>query len=527
MSESAATVCDTPSSATTRVVDDGRNRMVTNVLASWGGQLIRIASGFLMPRLIDHHIGQEALGVWDVSWSIIAHLSLVQAGVSGSVNRYVARYRTNGSTNDINRAVSSVAAVLRAMGALVLLLAVVCVVFLDRILGASFHAHIVEARWLVFLLGVSTAVQLSTGMYGGVITGYHRWDLHNYVYAITNTVMLVGGAVVLMCGGGLIGLAVTSVTSEFLGRVMRWHYSKRLCPSLEISRKHMQWKTAREMMRFGSKMFLVQISQLVLNQTINILVALHFGPAAIALFARPSALLRHVEAISGKYANVLVPTAGVVQTSGDRAAQQELAVASSRVGMFLCLPIVLFLAILGDDLIHLWMGAKYVQSGLTLALSVGWFFYLANIPLFNVLSGFNMHGKTALANVIAAGIAIPSTWIAIALDQSLVVVAIANIFPVAVMNGLWMPLHACKRLELSPRSYFRQVWTAPILSALPFVVCLLAAKILFRHNPVAAVLFGAGVGGGVLATCYWFVAVPPHVKSKLKMKLKRRGLVPA
>lgn len=499
--------------------DDGRSRMASNVLASWGGQLIRIASGFVMPRLIDRHIGQEALGVWDVSWAIVSHLALVQAGVSGSVNRYVARFHAAGDQASINRVVSSVAGVLRTMGAMVFLLAVGAVAILPHLLGPAFGTHVFEARWLVFLLGISTAVQLSTGMYGGVITGYHRWDLHNLVYALTNTMMLVGGAAVLMAGGGLIGLAAMSVGSEFLGRFLRWRYAHKLCPGLEISRAHMRWATAREMMRFGGKMFLVQISQLVLNQTVNVFVALHFGPAAIALFARPSALLRHVEAITTKYANVLVPTAGVVQTSGDRAAQQELAIASSRVGMFLCLPIILFLAILGDDLIHVWMGAKYVESGLILALSIGWFFYLANIPLFNVLSGFNMHGKVAIANVIAAGLAIPATWAAISLHHGLVAVAIAAITPVALMNGLWLPLHACRRLGLSPLRYFAKTWQLPVACAAPFSACLVAAKMLFASSAGLSVLTGVALGGGVLAALYWFVAVPPGLKRKVKARL--------
>src|SRR4051812_29703641 len=58
--------------------EHGKERMVSNVLASWGGQAIRIVAGFVMPRLIDRHLGQEALGAWDVSWSITAHLALIQ-----------------------------------------------------------------------------------------------------------------------------------------------------------------------------------------------------------------------------------------------------------------------------------------------------------------------------------------------------------------------------------------------------------------------------------------------------------------
>src|SRR5690348_219890 len=76
-------------------VDDltGRDRMVSNVLASWAGHLVFIVAGFVMPRQIDRHIGQVGLGVWDFGWTAVNYFFLAQIGVGVSVNRYVARYR--------------------------------------------------------------------------------------------------------------------------------------------------------------------------------------------------------------------------------------------------------------------------------------------------------------------------------------------------------------------------------------------------------------------------------------------------
>ena len=50
---------------------NGRDRLVSNVIWSWAGHLVFVISGFLMPRLIDSHIGQVSLGVWDFCWSIV------------------------------------------------------------------------------------------------------------------------------------------------------------------------------------------------------------------------------------------------------------------------------------------------------------------------------------------------------------------------------------------------------------------------------------------------------------------------
>lgn len=504
--------------------DDGRSRLVGNVLASWAGQFIRIFAGFIMPRLIDAKIGQEALGVWDVSWAIMAHITLVQAGISGSINRYVARCLAAGDEAGLNRVVSSVAGVMRSMGALVFVLAIASALFLEKLTGASLGPHLGEARWVVFIIGVSSAVQLSTGMYGGVITGFHRWDLHNLGYIITNVTTLLGGTLVLSLGGGLVGLAATCLAAEFAARVLRWHYAYKLCPGLEIRWGHFRWHTAKELMRFGGKMFLVQISQLVLNQTLNFFIALNFGPAALALFARPAALIKHTEAIITKYANVLVPTAGVMQATDTRQAQQQLAIQSSRAAAYMCLPVVLFLVVLGDQVIHLWMGGRYVLPGLASALALGWFMYLANIPLFNVLSGFDLHGRVATANIIAAALALPSAWIAVRAGGGLIAVSVASIAPIAAMNAFWLPAHACRLLGIPIGRYLSEVWSGPLLCAAPFAGVLVAARLALPHSPAGALLSGLVAGGLVLAALYWRLALPETWRTKILRRLApRRG----
>ena len=84
--------------------------MLWNVLASWAGQLVFLLAGFFMPRMIDTHVGQAALGIWDFSWSLVSYFGLANLGVGSSVNRYVAMYRAANDITSLKTAVSSVLA---------------------------------------------------------------------------------------------------------------------------------------------------------------------------------------------------------------------------------------------------------------------------------------------------------------------------------------------------------------------------------------------------------------------------------
>jgi hypothetical protein len=78
--EAAATIKEPIAKAAPAEDRTGRSKLVSNVLFTWGGQMVFFVSGFIMPRMIDHKLGQEVLGVWDFSWALIATWRGIGAG---------------------------------------------------------------------------------------------------------------------------------------------------------------------------------------------------------------------------------------------------------------------------------------------------------------------------------------------------------------------------------------------------------------------------------------------------------------
>ena len=78
--------------------------------------------------------------------------------------------------------------------------------FADRLAGET-----ETAAWVIGLLGISVSIRMAIQAFSGVVTGCHRWDLHNLLngsaYAITVYAMLV----VLWRGYGLIGISAAYV----------------------------------------------------------------------------------------------------------------------------------------------------------------------------------------------------------------------------------------------------------------------------------------------------------------------------
>jgi len=508
----------------------GRDRMVANVLASWAGHFVFVVAGFVLPRMIDSFAGQEALGVWDFSWSLVAYFILVQGGIVSSINRYVARYRATGDMESVNRAVSSVSFVLAVMALVIVALSVATALWLPDFFGNRLGSHQSDAQWVVFLLGSSLAVQILFSGFGGVVTGCHRWGLHNAILAGTHLVTITGMIVLLLSGGGLTELAAMNLLGEIGGRTVRTFVAYRVCPGLRVRPSLASWTEARSMLRFGGKSFVPDVAELLLNQTTNILVLAYLGPAALAIYSRPRALIRHVTTLVSKLAFVLTPTASSLQATGRGEEIRGLLTSASRWAGYLTIPMILTLAVLGGPLLRLWMGRTYANEGALVltVLALGNLALIIQTTVRGVLTGLDAHGRVGLANLVASLLAVVLTVVALGpLHAGLVAVALAVTVPLTIANVVYIPLYACRKLGLPLRRYWVDTLRGPVLCAIPFAFCLLGARMVFEGQPVVSLVSGACAGGATLAFLYWRYVLPSSYRTRLQERLFRHRTLKA
>lgn len=500
----------------------GRDRMAWNVIASWAGHMVFVVAGFIMPRFIDRRLGQEELGVWDFGWSLVSYFGLAQIGIGSSVNRYVARYRAVGDTAGISRAVSSVMLVQIWTSILAFGLALAATGALPYLFNERLGEHLPEAHWVVLLLGASIAVQLLFNVYVGVITGCHRWDLHNFVNAGAHLATLMAMILALSLNGGLPGLAAANLCGVAAGEVARAIVGHHVCPGLRIRLSNARWSQIVEMAVFGGKTVLNSLSRLLLYQTNSMLIAFYLGPAALALYSRPRSLVSHAQTFVNKFGFVLTPVASSLQAAERKEDLRELLVQTGRFAAYMALPMVLFMAIMGDPLLRLWMGPRYEQGLILAVLAIGHLAEMTRQPVINILAGMNMHGRLAIVNVCvgmgSVGLGILCLGV---LHWGLLGAALSVAVPLMLVNGLYVPVYASRRLGIGVWSYLARTNRGPLLCAIPFALCLVSARLVFAHAPLLALLSGVIIGGLVLGLLYWQRVVPARIRNKLISRFGR------
>ncbi len=518
------TAIDPSEQAEVPLEDDlsGRERVSWNVVFSWAGHMVHVVAGFVMPRLLDYHLGQVALGVWDFGWATIAYFGLVQAGIGSSVNRYVARYRSRGDVEGVCRAVTSVTCVLLVSAAVVVVLTLAAAWQVPARLSNQLSDYVDEARWVVVLLGASLAVQMAFGAFAGVVTGCHRWGLHNLITSGFYAVSIVAMILVLTFGGGLRSLAIAYLGGVICAELTRAVAAHRVYAGLRVRVRYASFSQARRMLMFGGKSMMNSISRVLLYSTTSLLITGCLGPAALAAYARSGALVRHAMVFLQKYAQVLTPLASSLESEGDIQEIRDLVVRSGRYAMYLTLPIMLTLSILGGPILHVWMGPAYELSLVLAILAVGHAGLMVHAPAMNILMGLNAHAWPSVANLIGAVVSVGFVYASLYVyGMGLPAVALGVAVPLTIVNGLLLPAYTCRRVGLSMAAYAWSVGAGPVLCAVPFSICLALARLTFVDRPGWAVLSGCAGGGVVLGALYWRYVAPVRIRNDVRRTVQR------
>lgn len=504
---------------TARPVADasGQARMVWNVLTGWGAYLIYIVAGFVLPRCIDDHLGQLALGVWDFGWTIVSYFALAQVGIGSSVHRYIAAQRTTGDVDGLRATASTMTAILIAVAILVIALAAAAAAVLPWLAGERIApALLIDARWVIILFGLNLAVQQVTDIFNSVLTGCHRWDLHNAINSGCYILTVIASVAALLLGGGLRELALVTLLGTVVTQALRGIAAFRVCPELQLSVRYVRVKVARSLLAFGGKTFVPRIADLLMEQTISFLICIFLGLGALAVFSRPRGLLRHGASLVGRLAFVLEPMAGSLQASDSRDELRGILTRTTGAGALIALPITVLMLILGDPILAVWMGEDYRIGWAMPVLALGSLFSIAQLPVHSLLIGMNAHGRIGIAKLIASIVAVGLAYVLMAgLQLGLLGAAIAVAIPMFAVGGIYVPLRACRLLELAPAKYFMAAWLRPVLCQLPFALILLLARLSVPLWTLPLLAAAVVIAGAALCATYWTIALPASMKEQI------------
>lgn len=501
----------------------GRDRLLRNTIVSWISQFVVIIAGFALPRLMHENLGQTTLGIWDFAWTFANYFSLMNLGIGSSVNRFVAKYRAEGDMTSLNAAISTVTLIQFLVTGAVIALTIGISAFLEYGYKDALGDNVPTAQAIVLALGFCVALEMFANPARGVLTGYHRWDMHNALSAASSILGVTLMAIVLLAGGGIIAVSIAYFVSIVFTEGARIYLAVRVARG-EIRLRPSQWSLsqAREQLIFGGKTLLLAFPHVVLIQTVNLITVTLLGPAALAVFARPFALVRHLLTLIFKFTMMLVPTAGSMG-SPDTEEFRAFFVQTIRMNFAITVPAIAFFMVFGDTILLLWMGPEYQNWALVATLAAGHLLSIGQDGCIRILQGLNRHGPLSMYLSASVPVLALGTWFLLRDGEwTLVSSALTLSVPMTLAFGVLVPVFACRTLGVRAWTYISRVILVPFAINLPFVGGLLLSRLWFEQGLMlyAGATFMA-VGCLELAIYFRFL-IPADGRQRL-LKLVRLG----
>ncbi|NLX13667.1 MAG: oligosaccharide flippase family protein [Phycisphaerales bacterium] len=475
-----------------------------------------VVAGFVLPRIVDRHIGQESLGIWDFGWSILSYFGLAGFGIIGAISRHIARARATQDYEYLRIVTSTGMLIYLCTGTVVAIMAMGTTYALPTLFGQQLGDKVSDAQWVIGLLGLSLVVQFYSAVSMGVLTGSHQWIWYNGISSGVHLVVVFVMICAVLLGYGLRIMAGITLGGEMAAAFLRAIVAWQCCPGLRVSPRYIRRTMAWDMLGYGGKSMIYAVASVFMRETTRILVLGYLGPSALAVYSRPLSLVRNVDAFSTKYSHVFAPTASAYQATHNTRDLQNLMIMAGRYALYLFLPMVIVLTISGRYILQFWMGEQY-DSGLVLAiLAVGNLPLLVHLASMEIIRGMNRHGLPSLAYLGFATLGIPFAVLVLGYwDWGMAGGALAAVTPLALLYGVFVPIYACRLLNLRVMSYARGSLPGPFAANIPLVLSLFVSRMLWPDSIAANLLGGLGVGILILGVIYWGYVLPQNMRNKV------------
>lgn len=457
-----------------------------SVLSNWLAMAASMAVAFFLSPFLVHRLGNAAYGVWILAISSVQYFGLLDLGMRSSVLRYVSKGHATHDHKAASEAFSAAFWVRLQISALLLVLCGGLAAIFPRIFKVPSGMEN-DARVAVILMGLSLAVAMSIGVYGGVVSALNRYDLYTFV-ALTQLILRVIGVVaVVRAGRGIVAIAWCELLATVAGNLLMAYVARRLYPELKISLKKPSWETLKTIWSYSVYAFLVMVAVQVIYQTDNLVVGVFVSASAVTFYSIGNSLCRYTQQLVVAMTTTFTPAASTYDAAGETSSLRALYSTGTRATMAVSMPILVTLLVRGDNFIGVWMGPQYSRtSGTVLAiLATALIFSLPNAPASSIALGIGKH-KTIAKWAIGEAVANLSLSVILARIFGLYGVALGTLLPSLVVNLVFWPRYVTHLVKINYRQVFLTVWGPLLLSVVPFAAASYMVDLFFpaRHMAV-------------------------------------------
>ncbi len=488
----------------------GRLRAFVNVVSNWGAFGLSAIVNFLLSPFVVHSLGNDAYGVWILLSSLVGYLGLLDLGVRGAVTKFVATHHAAGNHARASRIASAAFAIFGFAGALAILVS-----FLVGRFGLEYFEVSPEfmdvAPTIILIGGVTIAISIVSGVYGGIIVARQRFDLLNVMTVVVTLLRAASVVWALRNGGGLLELAWIQLGASAIQGVVSVGIARNVYPDLSIRPTGFGRDDAKMIFSFGLYASLLHIASSLVYYTDSVVIGAYLPVSLITFFAIAANLVDQARALVSGIAGTITPMAGALEGQDEMERVSGVLVTGGRFATLVALPVALTFILRGHTFIGLWMGPEYAEPAgdvlvlLAIGFAAGCGFHIATATLI----GINKHPGLVPVFVLEA---IANIGLSIALIDAYGIygVAIGTFVPRLFVTVVLGPWYVRRAVGTPMLAFWGHTLVRPGLAMMPFALGSFWVERTFAAPNLVVYFAQVGVTCVLAAVGAWFVGLTPE-----------------
>ena len=429
------------------------SKIAKGAIISYVSIFLNIVISLVYTPWMIHQIGVSDYGLYSLVGAFLGYFML-DFGLSGTITRFVAKYRAEGNEEKVANMLGLTAKVYLALDAIIFLVLFVLYFFLTDIFGGGLTAEEIEKLKLLYsIAGTFSVLSFLFKPVSGAMMAYEYFVENKTLDLLVRVGTVVFIVIMLLLGGNVYHLVfITGFVGFFVALLRYVVFIKK--SKLKINWRYFEKAELIGLFSFSVWVLVIQLSQMFRISLIPTILGIFNNTTEISIFSVGRNLEGMVYTISAALNGLFLPMVSRMVHSGDRKGIMDLMVRVGRIQLYIIFLIFSGFAVFGQPFIHLWVGETFTSSYYVFLLLV--FVNILSLTMqigMDLVYAKNKIKHTALRVVISS---------AIGLVLSIILAPKFGAIGCAAATGLALVLtqilyidYFQKKMELNMRFFFK------------------------------------------------------------------------
>ena len=455
------------------------NQLKVGALLSYVNMALHILIGLVYVPLLLHYLSVEEYGLYQLIGSLVAYLSVMDFGLSGTITRYYSQRLALNDEKGQENVLAIAMIIYLGIGVLIILAGIVLYQLLDSIYGATLSSHeMSSAKAMMVLLIMNVALTIPSHVFTSAITSHEQFvflRLVTIIRSIMNPIIVF--AVLQFKAEALSVVQVQVVLNVIVILCNIWYARHKI--HIKIHLHSFDSVLVKSMFAFAFFVFLSAIVDQVYWKTGQLILGAVSGTAAVAVLSVALQLERYYAQFSTVFYQVLFPKIAKISAISD--SMEELSKLFRHVGrlQFVILGLIMTgFVLFGKIFLILWVGERFSDAYIMVLLIM----LPQTIPLIQntgvvILQAKNKHAYRSIVYVFMAVLNVVLSVLFLRKFGGIGSAAILGLCKF-IGDGLVMNWYYWKRLKIDIKGFYIDIFQLSIPVIISLVIGWIALSLI-------------------------------------------------